>query len=209
MAKKSLEERIQRLEDIHEIHNLMGRYQYFISGGKGVETVDQLFAKKTPGVSVDEGRGVYEGLESVRALVAEFDKMFHQPGHLSEHPITTPVIEVAGDGKTAKGIWISPGHETASMGGDKLTGHWVWLKYAMDFVKEDGEWKIWHWKVYVTFFTPYDTSWVDFEVPILNELSGGSWPEPDRPSSYYKPYSRTDIAQYIPVPPEPYETFEE
>ena len=41
MAKKSLEERIQRLEDIHEIHNLMGRYQYFISGGKCLETVDQ------------------------------------------------------------------------------------------------------------------------------------------------------------------------
>ena len=39
--KKTLEERIQRLEDIHEIHNLMGRYEYMVSGEKGVETVDQ------------------------------------------------------------------------------------------------------------------------------------------------------------------------
>ena len=88
---------------------------------------------------------------------------------------------------------------------EETVGH----RSTKPFVKEDEEWKIWHWQVYVTFFNPYDTSWVDFEVPILNELSGGLWPEPDRPSSYYKPYRRTDIAQYIPVPPEPYETYDE
>ena len=38
--KKTLEERIQRLEDIHEIHNLMGRYEYLISGGKFVKIIN-------------------------------------------------------------------------------------------------------------------------------------------------------------------------
>lgn len=30
-------------------------------------------------------------------------------GILPVHSLTTPVIEVAADGKTARGVWISPG----------------------------------------------------------------------------------------------------
>jgi hypothetical protein len=33
-------------------------------------------------------------------------------GGIFWHAVTTPVIEVAGDGKTAKVVWFSPGFET-------------------------------------------------------------------------------------------------
>ena len=60
----------------------------------------------------------------------------------------TPVIEVAGDGKTAKGIWYSIGigvrPNVNSDGTYTKSTSWMWEKYAVDFIKEDGKWKIWH-----------------------------------------------------------------
>jgi len=72
-------------------------------------------------------------------------------GEWASHTQSTPVIVIAGDGKTAKGIWESPGlHMQAQIGDGKVSkqGGWFWEKYAADFVKEDGKWKIWHIAMY-------------------------------------------------------------
>jgi hypothetical protein len=208
MAKKSLEERIKRLEDIHEIQNLMSKYEYLHTAGMQEETTE-LFAKKTPGVRADiPGFGIYEGFKGIKRLYVgahnyvEGDRV----GEMFMHTLTTSVIEVAGDGKTAKGVWISPGHETMKVGG-KLQAHWAWCKYGVDFVKEDGKWKFWHLRVYGIFHTPYDRSWVKttelaINVPIPDEL------KPDRPSIFWT-YSPTVKIENEPAPPEPYETWDE
>ena len=122
--------------------------------------------------------------------------------------MSTPVIEVAGDGKTAKGVWISPGHETGTVKG-KLKAHWAWLKYGADFVREDGKWKFWHLRVFGIFFTPYDKSWVESSLP-----PGGAVPlpdelKPDRTTTYWTSYSPTGKTELIPAPPDPYETWDE
>jgi hypothetical protein len=71
------------------------------------------------------------------------------------HTNLTPVIEVAGDGKTAKGIWYSLGVSMSpdidSSGKVSVRGHWQPEKYAVDFVKEGDRWKIWH---FVNIFEP-------------------------------------------------------
>lgn len=57
--------------------------------------------------------------------------------------LTTPVIEVAGDGLTGKGVWIKMGsHDHLTPAGP--SAFWHMGCYACDFVKEDGQWKIWH-----------------------------------------------------------------
>jgi len=57
-------------------------------------------------------------------------------GALIEHSLTTPVTEVADDGKTVKGIWISPRHETIVVPGkEKRQAIWTWARYGMDFAK--------------------------------------------------------------------------
>lgn len=81
-------------------------------------------------------------------------------GLLIEHAITTPVIEIAADGNTAKGVWISPGHKTCPIQGE-IYPNWSWGRYAVDFIKEDGQWKIWHLHVLTTFRTPLNQSWVE------------------------------------------------
>ncbi len=64
------------------------------------------------------------------------------------HTQSCPVIEIAGDGKTAKGIWYSIGQSVRgtvdSTGKATISTSWMWEKYAVDFAKEDGKWKIWH-----------------------------------------------------------------
>jgi hypothetical protein len=230
MKGESLKERIQRLEDIHEIQNLMGRHEYYHSAGMHKEEFEELFAQKTPGISFEAGDvGAFEGIEAVRKsyvegmdLVAkrnleEMRKRYPEAkleekdrlaGTMVVHTLTTPVIEVAGDGKTAKGVWMSPGHMTGFMA-DPLKAHWVWEKYGVDFVKEDGKWKFWHFHVYTDFLTPYDKSWV--ESSMESRPAPGlppDFPKPNRTSTTpYQKYGPLATPKLEPRPPVPYETF--
>ena len=163
----------------------------------------------TPGVRVNLG-GVYEGREGVlKAMVKTHQSMnVGKPGFLFVHTQTTPVIEVAGDGKTAKGVWMSPGLETRK---NPATGEfialWLWGNYAVDFVKEEGKWRFWHFHVYPYLVTPYDKSWVEpLSLPfqILPEET-----RPDKPTTSSGIYSTTAEIRYDPIPPDPYETFDE
>ena len=214
MARKSLEDRIQRLEDIREIENVMAKYAYLHTAGMHEETTE-LFARETPGVRVEiSPLGRWEGLEGVMTAMVKLHKAMGvgNPGSLFVHPQTTPVIEVAGDGKTAKGVWMSPGLETRkNTETGKFTGYWVWGHYGVDFILENGKWKFWHFHVYAFLFAPYHKSWTEplelSEQPLPDELPDEL--KPDIPNDYYRLYSTTSEIQYLPEPPEPYETFDE
>jgi len=80
-------------------------------------------------------------------------------GNFSMRTLTTPIIEIAGDGKTAKAWWYTIGWSSGAQG-DKGTAEWSFERYGIDFVKEDGTWKIWHFHVYNDFDTPYEKNWV-------------------------------------------------
>jgi hypothetical protein len=62
------------------------------------------------------------------------------------HPISTPNIIVAGDGKTAKATFTSFGYER---------GGWCYGKYANAYIKIDGKWYLWHEKWLRGFSTNY------------------------------------------------------
>ena len=210
MGEKSLEERIQRLENAREIENLMAKYAYLHTAGMHEETA-ALFATETPGVRVEVSPlGRWEGPEGIRAMAKLSTLMgIGNPGILMVHPQTTPVIEVAGDGKTAKGVWISPGIETnKDEETGTFTGIWAWVNYGVDFVKEHGRWKFWHFHVYAFMVTPYDRCWTEPPDPSAQILLPDEL-KPDVPNDYYHMYTTALEIQYLPVPPEPYETFDE
>jgi hypothetical protein len=211
MAKKSLEARIERLEAVHEIQNVMGRYSYYHSAGMQEETI-ALWAEKTPGIRIDvPSFGYYEGYKGVRRCYVGAHN-YHEGdriGQMHMHTLTTPVIEIAGDGKTAKGVWISPGQETTVVDG-KAQAYWAWLKYGADFVKEDGAWKLWHMRVFGIFFTPYEKSWT--EANRSGEGGGMKLPDefkPDKVTNYWTQYTPDKAPVLVPVPPQPYETWDE
>lgn len=212
-----LEKMIQRANDILDIQNVMSKHEYYHAVGMHKEELNNIWARKTPGIRFgrpgekqDEGwdeiwkhygEGVElqakKGLEEIRKIYPQIEddpKNYHI-GTTVMHTLTTPVIEVAEDGKTGKGVWISPGHITGVKDG-KLQASWFWERYACDFVKEDGKWKIWHLYVVADFSTPYEKSWVEsyMEHPMAKP---GTYPG-------YTPFT---VPKFYPKPPEPYETY--
>jgi hypothetical protein len=78
------------------------------------------------------------------------------------HTNSTPAIEIAGDGKTAKGIWYSVGQVTQTPGG-KQSPTYVWEWYGVGFIKVDGKWKIWHFMVMTDWSAGAGQSWAEDE----------------------------------------------
>jgi hypothetical protein len=209
LTLESLQKRIQHLEDVHKVQNLMGKYIYGHLAGMDATYPDTIYAKKTPGVSSEVAHwGRYED-DDFRKVYSS-GKVGFPPGTMIVHTLTTPVIEVAGDGKTAKGLWISSGHESGkNPQTGELEAFWAWTKYGVDFVKEDGEWKVWHYHVYRMFKTPFDKPWTE-EWEIKTGNPPGDRPvKPTKPTTYDHPYSTTTAPEYVPMPPEPYETWDD
>lgn len=201
MTPQEIEAKITRLEDIHEIENLKGRYNHFLLMGAFDAIVD-LFAKKDPNVKVEISKnGVFEGIEGVRRVFLKGMKsLYGGEGCLALHMSMTPVIEVSQDGKTAKGMWLSFGCNTIR-DENGLVALWQTGKYDNEFVKEDGKWKFrsMHW--YLIFRTSFDKGWVKEPVMGRSRVSEGT--KPDKPSTYHMPYNPKAINSFLPVPPEP------
>lgn len=91
---------------------------------------------------------------------------------------------------------------------DALDAHWTCARYCIDFVKEDGVWKIWHMHVVGLFHTPYYQSWVDYpkhgDSPNLPEGYG-----PDEEETGNFEYYTTKAIPIYPPVPRPYKTFSE
>lgn len=226
MAAKTLDEvikiveaqqkEIQRLKDVHEIQNFMGRYNFLHEVNRDPEYPDTMYAQKTPGVSGEVAHGgAYIGREGLEKMYAPMPGMGAgpMPGGLFTHPLATPVIEVAGDGRTAKGVWMSPGYETRI---DPETrepmGCFVYTKYGCDFIKEDGAWKMWHYHVYRVFMTPWNVPFTEEWETNMEKKTGSAFAgdrKPDLPPTVDNPYSKATVRELAPLPPEPYETFDE
>lgn len=115
-SNAKLQKMVQKLDDTREIANLMGRYNYLHEVKPGAEHAKHLFAQKARDISTEvAASGVYVGKAGVFRrdnLPKPAGPPPDRKGVMIIHTLTTPVIEVAGDGKAAKGIWISPGVET-------------------------------------------------------------------------------------------------
>ena len=106
--------------------------------------------------------------------------------------LTTPVIEIAGDGETARAVWISPGLEGTEP---------AWMKFGCDFKKQEGEWKIWHLHVYglMTGSEARDTF-----TPNIEPGNGAD----KAPTSNWEYSKQALFIPYEPEPPQPYDTWD-
>ena len=217
MSKGTLEERMQRLKHemerlraVREIKNLVGNYTVFHSP-KTFKRTPELFALKQPDVSAEIAMwGVFIGAQQIKNL---YEKLHEEPlvGTMFEHHFTH-IIQVAADGKTAKGVFYSPGHETPLMFGE-LASKWCWGVYGADFIKEDGEWKIWHWHFYGGFMADYYQSWLNARPPdpdfdITKIQPNFAYYHADKPMTRGAGYHKTEARELVPGWPEPYETWD-
>jgi len=157
-----------------EVQNVFSKHAYYHQVGQFCEEMTDLWVKEdgayaattkwTNGTLVQEPYSMIKEnyctghYTAMQKTLAELSKKVPSVKNVPEnitagteyvmHTQETPVIEVAGDGKTAKGMWYSIGQgvrgSISEDGKATKTTEWMWEKYAVDFVKEDGKWKMWH-----------------------------------------------------------------
>ena len=202
------ERNAQIARDWVEISNLHGRYNHLVLGHYWDRVVDELFAKKTPGVKCEiVESGVFHGLEGVRKVFVDMlGKLYHYEGNCAIHELTTPVIQIQKDMNTAKGMWYHIGFNTFLDPVKGVVPIWQVIKYNHILVKEDGLWKFWDYRAHLLIRSSYDKAWVDEPVIQGSAIQGAeptSAPEPDEPTSLHNPYpGRYGEYDGLPLPPE-------
>ncbi len=191
-------------KDYLEIWKLQSLYSHLYHVGRNSE-VPGLFAQKTPGVVMEiEDAGVYEGIQSVTYFwneVFNANIMHRTPGFLAIHMTVNPIIEINSKGTKAKGIWHS--HGVCSFPANNVMKQFTCLgKYDIEYVKEDGQWKFWKFAYRLTYMAPYERGWM--EEPVAASIAGNPKNRPDKPTTYFMPYSKYRINVFLPQPPEPY-----
>ena len=124
------------------------------------------------------------------------------------------IIEVAGDGKTAKGFFYVFGLVTDISERGPIS-NWILGTVCMDFVYENGQWRILHMQYLEDIDRPAGSDWGKKELPVFPDLPefealrGLEPPKPNVPCVLHESYSGTRAKTQMPRLPEPYQTFAE
>jgi hypothetical protein len=145
---QDLKDRIERLEAINDIRNLMADYtHYFDAGwpgaGQDAEKVGALFTE-------DAVWGGGEDAQHGRARIQSWCARFGHAAKMSLHIAMNPKIEVDGDRATGAWSGLIP---MVTPNGEAL---WVGGRYECECLRQGGEWKIARMKFLTAFQTPYD-----------------------------------------------------
>jgi hypothetical protein len=98
----------------------------------------ETFALSMPDVSMEVSDwGKFVGADAIRFQFGEMMKE-ELTGCMFDHYVATPIIEVAGDGKTARAKFDSPGHETQVDGKGGHKAFWCWGSYSAEFIVDSG-----------------------------------------------------------------------
>ncbi len=142
-------ELIRRVTDIEEVKKLANKRVYYMINEWREKELDELWVSESEHAktaSFGKNTGYYVGLDNIRAyyVTKHAADLGDGVGTMNAHPISTGLVKLAGDGKTAKGLWYSIGQDTKPNGDGTALAMWNTGKVAIDFVKEGDAWKIWH-----------------------------------------------------------------
>ena len=196
-------EQTQRALDWFAIDNLFSAHCYCLRAGKRRYELDTYWADRKD-IVYAEGPKSYSDRKSVYSVYADFEeelqqkklKLLHEKypeqiplsedalgaGDLDILCSGSTYIEVAKDGQTAKGVWytLRLTAETDESGTPRAFLHSG--RVAVDFIKEQHNWKIWHYRTSPDF---------SYEIPESQFLAGTTdacsiHPNPDCPAPNMK-----------------------
>ena len=227
---------LEKWEAQRQIKNSMGKMANCILLNREAEIFDLFWAKTKEDVCLGFNEGWYAGAEAIQgyyaaehdrcALVADclqkaYPKVIggksadeiYGIGVFKARPLYAPVIEIADDLQTAKGLWYCMG-TAAEVDTAGPVAHWTWGWYAADFVLEGEQWKIWHLQYINDVDCICGQSWGKPQTPYPDlpefaPMASFRMPQPTvstclRP--YYDPRRPITPAPEMPVP---YKTFAE
>jgi hypothetical protein len=215
--KESIEARLDRLEqqnrylmDYIAIWKVQSLYCHYINIGAHKAIVG-LFAD-SPDVEIElSNKGILKGKDAPHRYFLRLGTRFEVkgdiapqlPGNMVIHMAVNPALEINKDGTRARAVWLSPGitnfPENQEM---KIAAAWCWGKYDIEYVKQNGEWKILAFRWRQIFLSRYEKGWVQ-----ENLEPGFVVTPPDLPSdpSYHSPYKPDKVNRFDPPPPPSYE----
>ena len=167
----------QRAMDVQAVENIMSRHVLYHCYGEHCQEMEDIWVQEPANqatASFGQNQGYCIGYDAVwefygtshddafvtkgkaylenqgvdtTSMTDEELAQYGGIGQLLLHVTTTAIIEIAEDGKTAKGYWYSPGMISES--GSAASS--IWEAYGADFVKEGDDWKIWHLHMFTDF----------------------------------------------------------
>jgi hypothetical protein len=225
---------IDLARDLLDIQNLMSRRAFYHSVGQN-ENELKLWAQKSP-VRWAQNQGCWVGMAAIRDYY-ETTNYAMQRANLANkakanpkiendyaknrfigesifHLLTTPIIEIAKDGKTAKGMWYTPG-VILTGDGVKSESMDIWERYGVDFIREDGQWRFLHIQVNTDFAKPTGAPFPEQKESAAAMGSEGApgpgangikIPGPTIAKKLYQEFSQTRVPTLTPALPEPYDS---
>jgi hypothetical protein len=153
------EELMFRVWDVEEIKKVVHKRVYYIADDRRSDELSDLWVsdpvhQKT--ASFGRNWGYYVGMDEIKQYYIDRHKAHLERqkienkadginiGNLYAHPASTGLVELSGDRKTAKGMWYCISQETTALPDGTADARWMLEKLAIDFVREDSGWKIWH-----------------------------------------------------------------
>jgi len=226
------EQLLERWEDIHEVENLMGRRSVYRLLVRDQKEFDEMWSNKDPCLGFNYG--YYKGYDAIKGYVdalsgyalmrADLAKKEYPEalgkketqeivgvGALHVEGITTPLIELASDRKTAKGLFYAMGAEF-DYGPSGWEANMSWGRLGVDFIKEDGKWKIMHLVFAEDINTPLGATWAGKKErssghSVFGKPGEYKFPEPNVPLSVHERWHETRPLNKFPPMPAPYDTF--
>ncbi len=142
------------------------------------------------------------------------DEQLYGRGPMEIRSLDNAIIEVAGDGKTAKGFFYVFGLVT-DISERGAVSNWVLGSCCFDFIRENDQWKIWHVLYLEDVDTPAGKPWGDPDAikafPELDgfaAMKGLTIAQPNQPMTLRTLYTGSRPFTKLPKVPEPYDTFE-
>jgi hypothetical protein len=169
-----LDAELTRAEDVAAIRKLQREYGFFIDNGMW-EDLASLF---TDDARTSYPAGVFIGKASIREHIwrnVGDGSIGIKDGRVYNHMVLQPVVDVAADGKTAKGRWrvlAMIGRLADPENGRPGQASWAGGIYENIYVKQDGVWKIKDLRYYNDFAAPYEGGWA--KVAPIGSPPGGA-----------------------------------
>lgn len=234
----NLSERIDRAAAASECEKVMSLHCLYHAGGIHREEIEEFWTKREDckwshnfgqmnnkknyiECYADEQEAsavdIYEQLEPIYPEVKKV-KDRRALIEVAMHLLASPVLEVAKDGQSAKGLWYTPGCIFSTLNPQKAKeGMWMWERYGADFILEDGKWVYLNLKVCCDMAGMMDAeNWPFVEAPQEppSEEDDSSKADSSRvavgvPGPLHYMLSGTQVPQERPYIPQPYRTFEE
>lgn len=229
------EQLAQRWEDRRAVKNLLGKYVVSILL-KREPTMFECFWSKKEDICLGINEGWFAGREAVKGYYEALDKrniavrdllvsLFPEKaagktpeelygiGVFDVMSTTNSVIEIAADGQTAKGMWHGFGKPVDVTEKGPLS-YWILGTYCVDFILEDGQWKLWHMMYLEDVHAPTGHNWSLNEnpypdLPEFAPLAAVEKPRPNVPVALRRRYSADRPFTKLPDFPKPYNTFAE